>query len=117
MRTMMLNERKRRILTMSFTGSGRFSCSRWIQALQMAEMESNSTVQSKNESFVKVCAWLSSSCFINDWLAGLLSSGALIESEDSGDADDFKRVRIEERGDVEEAVVSPGRVSSAKCRR
>jgi hypothetical protein len=38
----------------------------------------------------------------------------LIESEDSGDADDFNRARIEERGDVEEVAVRPGRASRAK---
>lgn len=54
---------------------------------------------------------------INEWLAGLLSSAALIENEDNGDADDFKRARMEERGDVEESLVGPDRVSSARCRR
>jgi hypothetical protein len=83
----------------------------------MSEMESKSTVQSKNDSFVRVCAWLLSNCFINEWLAGLLSSGALIESEDSGDADDFNRARMDERGDVVEVVLRPGRASRAKFRR
>jgi hypothetical protein len=64
-----------------------------------------------------VCAWLSNSGLINEWQAGPFNSGALIASEDSGDADDFKRARTEEKGDVEGTVVTQGRASRAKCRR
>lgn len=84
-----------------------------MHALQMSVSELYSTEQSKNDSFLKVCEWLSSICFMNDWLAGLLSSGALMDSEDNGETDDFKRARTAERGEAEEAV-RPVRVSSAK---
>jgi hypothetical protein len=113
--TGVLNEKK--TLTMSFRGSERLSCSRCMHNVQMSDTESRATMQSKNDSFFKVCAWLSSSCLINEWQPGLFNSGALIAREDRGDADDLKRARTEEKGDVKEVAVTQGRASSAKCRR
>jgi hypothetical protein len=53
-------------------------------------------------------------CGVIEWLAGFLNSEALMERVDNGDAEDFKRAKMEERRDAEEVDVRPGRVSSAR---
>lgn len=87
-----------------------------MQDLQMAEMESSPTLQSKNVTLFSVRACSSKSFVTTENMNGEGISGALREKEESGGKDAFRCVMITGRtGDGGAGPVMDGCVSMAMC--